>query len=757
MSVTTTERSIPTGGERSVPARSGRHAGSVLVDLALLAVFAGGLVALYRWKSPTFFFIDDAQNEFLPYFADMGRQWLDGHVPVMTTRTLFGGNYGISIERAVFAPQTVLFSVIAASVPRYVLVATAFAATNVFLTAVGAWMVGRVLQLGRLYSLLLAVTVASIPVFLFVYTATWWNGAIGTTWLTAAVAALLHARRRRSVGASVVLGVATLFVLVSGWPHALIGLLVIGGCLLVATAEVPGGWQRLHRDGSWRPILGSWSWVLVPMALAAVVAVPVYSEYVVQGDLLFRFNEISNEGNFCVPTLDQTLGVMNPVASSYWGCYGGYRNWPFPVGFVSVLTTVALVFWRPRSGDRIAIGLIAAALVLATLTQLPSNFSSTRYPFRFLPMLGLVVAILVFHLLRHGVRRVTRARLITAALITVVSAFIGVSRTRVPGTVDVLEALLFTALTAGGIAVVWNRWQRVRGPVFAGLTVAGILTVALQSQGLARDFLYAEPLLREVNLTAEQRAQVEAGYVAIAQMPNALAPVGSARSLLLDWRSFNGYDPVGQRNFMERFGYYSTQGFYDADLLKALGEPADVDNDGVCDFELYGIRSVIAPAALDDQAQAALERCGFSLETTRDDSAFWVASTGPVGATLGYADPGVEYQDELAHGERRESVTITENPEGGTLVFARLWWPGYTATLDGESVPTSSYEGVLTTVELSPGATGTLQLTYTPTSWRWSLPLSAAGLLSGAALGTVVTVRRRRTRHTPAHTRRAIG
>jgi hypothetical protein len=735
----------PVNGAPADSVRRSRRAGAVLLDLAVLAAMTIGVVALHVWRSRSFFLIDDGQNEFLPYFTDMGRQWLDGHVPVLTSGTIFGGNYFIAIERPVFAPQTILFSILAAAVPRYVVVATTLAATNIFLTAVGGWLIGRVLRLGRGYSLLLATTVATLPVFLFMYASSWWNGAIATAWLTFAVAALLNAVRRPSLRASVLLGVATLLVLISGWPHALIGLLVIGACVLLATVEIPGGWRHVLRDGAWKALPRAWAPVLVPMALAALVSVPVYAEFVAQGDLLNRFNEISNDGNFCVPTLDQSLGVMNPLAASQWNCWGGYTNWPIAIGFVSILTTVALVFWSPRRGDRVAGALIASAVVLFLLTQLPSAVGSTHYPFRFLPLLGLVVAVLVFHLLRHGERRVTPLRIVVALLITVVSAFLGVARERFPDLLDVAQELVFVALTVAGIVVVLRRWERFRLACFVLLTVAGVVLIDVPGRGLAPGYLYFDPLVRQVHLTAEQQEQVDAGFVVVTQMPNAIASAGSARSLLLDWRSFNGYDPVGQRNFMVHFGNYAPQGFYDANVLQVLGQPADVDAPGVCDFQVYGVRSVIAAADLDGQVVSTLERCGFTLEATRDGSSFWAASTDPVSATLSYADPGIEYADDATAGERHESATITANPTGGTVMFARLWWPGYTATLNGRPVPTATYQGILPTVELPPGATGRLELTYTPQSWRWSLPASGLGVLLAVGAAVGVAVRRRRT------------
>ncbi|WP_210509008.1 hypothetical protein [Naasia sp. SYSU D00057] len=751
MSVAATEAEAPVAAEPALRRPRRAHRGGIALDLAILVAFAVAVVGLYVWRKGGFFLIDDAQNEFLPYLTEMGRQWLSGHVPVMTSDTIFGGNYFIALERAVFSPQIVVFSIIAALVPNHLLVATAFAGASILLAAIGGWLIGRVLQLGRVYSLLLGGTVATVPVFLFMYTASWWNGAAGSVALVFAIAALLRAIRVPSLGSSLLLGLATLVVLVSGWPHALIGLLAVGACLLVATAVVPEGWRNVLRDGAWKRLLVSWLPVLVPMAVAAIVSVPVYAEFVIQGKLLFRFNQISNEGAFCVPGLDQALAVMNPVASTYWNCWGGYTNWPFPIGFVSILATLALVFHVPRRGDRIAGGLIASALVLFLLTQLPSVFLSTRYPFRFLPILGVVLAVLLFHLLRHGIRRVTRTRVVVALLLTAAAAYVGVTHDVDPGWGDAVEAVVFVALTVAGIAVLLRRWERFRPAVFSLLALAGVVLVALQGQGLGTRYLYDDRPQSEVNLSAEQREQIDAGFVAVAQMPNDISSsAGSARSLLLGWRSFNGYDPVGQRAFMERFGNHAPQGFYDAGLVTALGEPAQVGADGVCDFEVYGVRSVIAQADLDGEGISALERCGFTLESTVGNSSFWVSSAKPVGATLSYADPGIEYADDVNADQRHESAEITANSNGGDVVFARLWWPGYTATLDGEPVPVTAYDGILAAVELPAGATGTLELSYTPTSWRWAIPVSVLGVLLGAGALIWGYARRRKEARRPS-------
>jgi hypothetical protein len=68
-------------------------------------------------------------------------------------------------------------------------------------------------------------------------------------------------------------------------------------------------------------------------------------------------------------------------------------------------------------------------------------------------------------------------------------------------------------------------------------------------------------------------------------------------------------------------------------------------------------------------------------------------------------------------------------PDGGRVVFSRLSWPGYSATLDGDPLPVSAVDDMFVSVQV-PARTeaASLALAYQP-------PGLAAGL-AGLALGT---------------------
>jgi hypothetical protein len=87
-------------------------------------------------------------------------------------------------------------------------------------------------------------------------------------------------------------------------------------------------------------------------------------------------------------------------------------------------------------------------------------------------------------------------------------------------------------------------------------------------------------------------------------------------------------------------------------------------------------------------------------------------------------------------------VDVPAGDAPALLVFARPFFRGYEATLDGAPIPVTVVNGVQPAVELPPGAHGLLALTYAPRGWPVALGLSAVGI---AAIVGALAVARRRT------------
>jgi hypothetical protein len=123
---------------------------------------------------------------------------------------------------------------------------------------------------------------------------------------------------------------------------------------------------------------------------------------------------------------------------------------------------------------------------------------------------------------------------------------------------------------------------------------------------------------------------------------------------------------------------------------------------------------------------------------TRDNPLAWPDSR------LSRVPDGVEVDAARSVGRLEEQVVITGGG-GGKLVFAMLGWPGWTAEVDGRSVPVSHNPAGLLTVDLPADAAGTLTLSYEPPGLRPGIAAAGVGTLGAVALGVFALRRRRRT------------
>jgi hypothetical protein len=110
---------------------------------------------------------------------------------------------------------------------------------------------------------------------------------------------------------------------------------------------------------------------------------------------------------------------------------------------------------------------------------------------------------------------------------------------------------------------------------------------------------------------------------------------------------------------------------------------------------------------------------------------------------LSTAPAGTVVLDDVA-ADRTEQVRLAGGP-GGTLTFARLAWPGYTAQLNGAEIAVRQGPAGLLTVDVPPGASGSLTLNWSPPAF---VPSVLSALLGAAlAVGHAVAraLRRRRS------------
>ena len=67
-------------------------------------------------------------------------------------------------------------------------------------------------------------------------------------------------------------------------------------------------------------------------------------------------------------------------------------------------------------------------------------------------------------------------------------------------------------------------------------------------------------------------------------------------------------------------------------------------------------------------------------------------------------------------------------PDAGYLVLSETWYPGWSATVNGQAAHIEQVDGVFRAVPVPAGA-AEVQLRYWPSSWTWGLVMLAVGVV----------------------------
>jgi hypothetical protein len=167
--------------------------------------------------------------------------------------------------------------------------------------------------------------------------------------------------------------------------------------------------------------------------------------------------------------------------------------------------------------------------------------------------------------------------------------------------------------------------------------------------------------------------------------------------------------------------------------------------------DLLGVQTLVIDARLFPGPAAARPPAGWSVAARDDIRTVWVrdAATG-YGGRVSWASPGVQVRSDSAS-DATEQVAYRATGDG-RLLFARLAWPGYTATVDGRPVAVRGGPAGLAVVDV-PAGDHVLQLRFRPPFLRFgtaALVVAAAVVVLQTVLGLALGWRRRRRAAVPA-------
>jgi hypothetical protein len=704
------------------------------------AVVVTAMALLVLLRDPYYYYTDDAAAQILPMWYSLGEHVRSGQWPMLLdVHSWMGGNLAIEALYGVWNPVYALLWVTISLIPNLFVAALLVRIVAFVLLALGCYGLAREYGAARWAASTMSVVLPVVGSLIYFDAAKWPAALVDFVWIPY----VWWVARRASRGATNVWWAFLLGALAvtAGNPYAMLALCVVLLGLFIETA-LRRNWAGVGR--------------LTALGVAVVCVAPlVYLPLVLGADDTWRTPQgIGYSGmltphtrdliNFSLPGYVPTIpGVGDAAVYFCWFALplAPWLNW-------SVLRRR----WRELFG-----GLFVAA-VFALMARGPSELWMFRWPLRVLHY-GYLGAVVVFAvLLSAGLcTNYLRTRIaVTVALAVVTGGTATVLHHRTPAALqrDWLSLALVAALTA---AAFWAHHRGGRRWLGASLQAGTVIAFVVQ---LVWFFGYhgAAPYYFPTSVAKEQANYANRYRGEIIQIANTtiIGPPDQAREAWRDLMpgnlyrtahvdSVNAYTGIGFRRFSNAL-CLSYSGLACANAYPALWKPEPGTTTQLAD--LLRLDTVVVQRKLIDSPQVpngwqVTERTDRITVLQRQRPVPWLAGR------LSWASPGVRVTANSTPDDQHENVDFTSGPRPGPgqLIFARLAWPGYHATVDNREVPVHATSSGLLEVDLPSGLTsGQVRISWEPPGVSLGLALAGSGVLLALATGVIQGIGRRRRR-----------
>lgn len=720
----------PTRGERAPETRTGLHT-EILCGL-LVAALSIATAAIPLIGSRGFYFTDDDQTYFIPGFLEIARLLKAGELPFLSPRLFQGGSFLAEYQYAVLHPVCLLLYLVLDAIPRMDDAASLYALVHIGILAGGVFRLARAVGAHRPAAILAGLSGATSMWLIYWGATNWIPALVSAAWMAWAAALLL--RTYDSPTAMPAAAIAVALTILGGWPFADMALLAGSGLCVAAT-----WWRTRDVRLCARPAI---SLVIgLMLAMPAVLPLAAFLQHAAR-------QPVGPASLHVLQTPPATILAFGlPVFPDAWRTFGSalVLHVSPPMQYVSWWLPLALINadWarlRARAGS--AVALVLAATGLFALLAMAPGVWQLRWSFRMLPymQIGLVI-VAAWSISQPGHIWHWRRTIAFVALGSAVAACQDTDLLSVQAMIAA-ELLCLTALVCLAQARAPGAWIPI---VVAGHVVMfAILTGLFPQNGMVRQWAppperaaYAVPPLApgDTNLLLfEPKAfSADDGY----GVPTArFRELRQGTMSILGGPSVTGYSPIRSAGLaslcFDYIGAICPEGV--ARLLAV--DPAT----GANFLDLARVTRVQAQTGDLAQRFAALAGPGWRSHEHEASTRFERESAVPPrpgGVSQVTGDLSILRANESAG---RASLDLAPSAQGGRVVWARNWFPGYGARWNGSILPVEIANGVFPSVTVPPGPGGTLVLTYWPAGLDSGLTL--AGLAALAWFGLVLMLRR---------------
>ncbi len=701
-------------------------------------VLLGAAMPLYR--TPTFYYWDDTAAAAVPVWQRVGEAISQGRFPLLELDMWRGGNFAAEVATGMWNPVEVLLAVATQGIDNLALAITFVKMAFMVLFALGTYLLAR--EYG-VRPWIAAGVGAALPLsgyILFMDGTSWINalityGFMPFVWWTA--------RRAARSGKSMVwVVVAGYLACTTGNPYELVS---FGLCILAVMVET---WLAFDRKRIWS-LLGAG-------AAVVLLNVIVYLPFALTASVSYRRGSQTLNNEFLSVQAQDFLAMSNPALQPLVHIWSGITP-TFPALYLAwfILPLIPWMRWRVLAEKRRELmGLYLYTAVYALLVLGPEQISVFRWPMRLVPFLFMPLIVIWAIVASQGMQRTNaRKRLVASLAIVALGAYIGWAD--LPST-D--RRQLVTAVLMVGMVLLLAKFgvDKLKGFGVVALGTIGFLVCQIY-------WFPANYSVTDYNFPTSEKALEERFQGRYVGMTIQIAELG--RTDAGDWKPDGVYrDLTFGTNYslagIESLTAYSGVGFNAMDSATCTEYQGATrcpevwyelwknpkGSDRVFADLLRAETVVVQNNLIDTRDFPAPE--GWRQAESSDRVVVW-RRIDPIpfpDGRLSAVPEGVRIDSDKMTGQVSEEVKFSD-ANGGSLVFARLAWPGYQAKIDGKDVPVKQGPNGLLQVDLPAGVrSGTLEVDWVMPGMGIGLATGAVGLLITIALGVTDAAQRRRRR-----------
>lgn len=700
--------------------------------VALGVALAGALLGLTAtFRGPFFFYVGDGPESFVPLWSHFGRELLAGNWWLMEASGWMGGNYVGEAAYAQWNPILLADYVLVSLFDNLAWAAAVVSIQVLALLALAAYLLAREYGARRAYAFAAGLAVPFSGFTLFYEAAGWPAGLTAFT----GVAFFWWGLKRQARGAqnplvTVLLG---MLAVTTGNPYAVLGVLIV---LLGIFAEQVALRRRAEavRVVLTGALVGA-AVLLVFLPLLGVQSVTNRQELAA----------LQND-TFMVPDLGDLAAASTPTYLPSITNWGGALVESLPSVYLAWFALPLLPWIRWKAAVRrlrgpISILVIGGVYAIATLG--PSNVWLFRWPLRLIEYTYLAALVFLAVALSAGFARDARkARTWLSGALVGLGFYLAFAVRPEAGVKHVIGAAVTVALVVLLLrALGTGRARRVAAVMAAGTAVVLVMQVGFFPS-------LTDPTFRPAHKISAMKAQQEAYRGTVLQIATQPPPGRTSRdpeSLIL-W----GNLPAAlERESITRYSGIGFRAFGDALCMDYKGQScpevwerlqSEVDGTGGTLLDALRVETVVVQKAGFPRLARTDPPDGWSTVAEDDVRVVW-RRDAPLpfpGRVSGVSDDLAVSDSEAT--ETSERVRVV-SPVGGQLTFARLAWPGYTATADGAAIPVTRTDEGLVQLDVPAGA-AVVELSYTPPGVILGGTATVVAVILAAVLGFVTRRRR---------------